>query len=287
MDIIKFYQKAVYPSKNRIVVIGDIHGDYRAFIKALKRGDIINNNNNWIGNKSHVVQLGDILDRKSRDDDNNDENSELKIISLILKLQKQAFLKGGGFHCIIGNHEIMNTQGIFSYVSPMGYVPFNNNIQDRLKYFKPGGLFTRYMSDTWNPVIIIGKNIFCHGGISAKIADKYSVQFINSVMRNYLMGNNPGRVFDELFLNDNSILWNRDYHNKNLGNELSFVLNKYNCDRMMVGHTPQKFGITPKYNNRLWFTDVGMSEAFGKKKNKDERIQIMIIEKNGKNIMIK
>jgi hypothetical protein len=33
--------------------------------------------------------------------------------------------------------------------------------------------------------------------------------------------------------------------------------------------------------------DVGMSEAFGKKENKNERIEIMVIEKNGQNIEIK
>jgi hypothetical protein len=287
MDIIKYYQKGVYPKHDKIVVIGDIHGDFGAFIRALKKDKIIDNRNNWCGGKKHVVQLGDVLDRKCRDDDYNDEDSELKIIALILKLQKQSFIKGGGFHCIIGNHEIMNTQGIFSYVSPLGYKSFNNNSKNRHNYFKPGSTFAKYLSDTWNPVIIIGNNLFCHGGISGQIAYKYTVNEINNIMRNYLRSGKINKQFNELFMHENSILWNRDYYSFDLNHELNFVLKKYNCERMLVGHTQQRNGITPKYNNKLWFVDVGMSEAFGKKENKNERIEIMVIEKNGQNIEIK
>ena len=74
---------------------------------------------------AHVVQVGDILDRKIRSDETiSDEDSEFKIISLILKLQLESYIDGGGFHPVIGNHELMNIFGIFDYVSPMGYEAF-------------------------------------------------------------------------------------------------------------------------------------------------------------------
>ena len=115
----EYYQKSIYPAPYRIVAIGDLHGDYVATISSLLLGRIINKKLNWIAGKTHVVQLGDILDRKPRSLNKTDENSEFKIMKLFMKLQKQAYKAGGGFHCIIGNHELMNVLGEFNYVSQM------------------------------------------------------------------------------------------------------------------------------------------------------------------------
>lgn len=290
-ELIKYYQKAVYPSCSKIVCIGDIHGDYTAFIKALKKGKIIDNNLNYIAGNTHIVQMGDILDRKSRDDSNNDEDSELKILSIIIRLQKEAYINNGGFHCIIGNHELMNIQGDFSYVSNKGFKSFNDSIIDRLTYFKPNGIFAKYLSDTWNPVIIIGTNLFAHGGISIDIASKYNINIINELMRNYLRGNIDlinTSAFNKLFLDDNGILWNREYYlNNNSKSDLITTLKSFKCNRMIVGHTPQINGIVSKFNKKIWFVDTGMSEAFGKKNNKSERIHVLTILYDGNSIISK
>ena len=49
---------------------------------------------------------------------------------------------------------------------------------------------------------------------------------------------------------------------------------------MVVGHTV-KDNITSICNNKLWMADVGMSSAFGNKKNHKERVEILIIHNNG------
>ena len=51
-------------SNNRIIAIGDIHGDYYILIELLKLAKVIDCNNNWIGGSTYVVQLGDTLDGK-------------------------------------------------------------------------------------------------------------------------------------------------------------------------------------------------------------------------------
>ena len=103
-EIFKYYQKGIYPDYNKIIAIGDIHGDYNALLLVLIKAKIIDKDNKWIGGNTHVVQIGDILDRKPRNLDKNDEDSEFKIISLILKLQLESYQYGGGFHPVIGNH---------------------------------------------------------------------------------------------------------------------------------------------------------------------------------------
>jgi hypothetical protein len=288
-EIFKYYQKGVYPDYNKIIAIGDIHGDYNAFLLVLNKAKIIDKNNKWIGGNTHVVQIGDILDRKPRNFDKNDEDSEFKIISLILKLQLESYQYGGGFHPVIGNHELMNILGIFDYVSPMGMGHFKSK-QDRLEYFKIGNTFAKYLACAWNPVIKIGKFLFCHGGMSLTIAKKYTINDINTIMRDTLYGN-PAHLshdyFHELFLNQNSILWNRVYSTElsiqsNLIAEknLDKILSIYDIEHIVIGHTPQENGIKKRFNGKVLCIDTGMSEAFGNKVKKTERIHYLEINED-------
>jgi hypothetical protein len=86
-EIFKYYQKGIYPPCEKLYAIGDIHGDFDALITCLKKIGLIDNNYHWCGGEAHVVQVGDILDRKIRDTEYTDEDSEFKIISLIMTLQ--------------------------------------------------------------------------------------------------------------------------------------------------------------------------------------------------------
>ena len=185
----KFYQKGIYPSVYKIIAIGDLHGDWNATILSLKKGKIIDDKLNWIAGKTHVVQLGDILDRKIRTyTGQKDENSEFRIINLFIKLQKQAYKSGGAFHCILGNHELLNIMGKFDYVSNMGFKNFKNPL-GRKQFFKPGGPICKVFANSWNTVIRIGKYMFMHGGMSLPISKKYNIIQINSYMRSFLNGN--------------------------------------------------------------------------------------------------
>jgi hypothetical protein len=290
-EALKYYQKGIYPPVEKLYAIGDIHGDLNAFVTSLRKAGLIDNNFNWCGGKSHVVQVGDILDRKIRDVEYSDEDSEIIIISLICKLQLEAYVAGGGFHPIIGNHEIMNILGIFDYASPLGIKHFKN-IEGRKDYFKIGNIFCRYLACGWNPIVKIGDFIFCHGGININIARKYNIEYINFIMRDTLFGNSyhlNQPYFNELFLNENSILWSRTYsseHPKDKQQTNQINLNKileiYGAKHIVVGHTPQVEGIESKYNGKVICIDTAMSEAFGKKNNKNERIHYLEIIMNNK-----
>ena len=278
-QIFKYYQKGIYPSCDVLYALGDIHGDFNALTLALKKANLIDNNYHWCGGSAHVVQVGDILDRKIRDTEYTDEDSEFKIISLILRLQLEAFTAGGGFHPVIGNHEIMNILGIFDYVSPMGMKHFKNQ-HGRREYFKIGNNFCKYLACGWNPIVKIGDYVFCHGGLSLNIASKYNIEAINYIMRDTLYGNAKNlekNFFRELFLDEDSILWNRTYSidlyiNKEFyeNEKLTKALKLYDAKYLVVGHTPQENGIRSRFNGKVYCIDTGMSEAFGKKKNKAE-----------------
>jgi hypothetical protein len=285
----EYYQKGVYPKEGRVISIGDLHGDLNVTISILKRCKLIDNNLDWIGGRTHLVQMGDILDRKIRAyDTKEDEDSEYDILNLMLQLMEQSRQSGGGVHCILGNHELMNIMGDFGYVSPESMKHFKDGPVGRKQFFKPGGKMCQLFANYWNPVVIIGKYLFCHGGMSKEIAKRYRVNRINGMMRMYLRGDvtlENNAEFDQLFLDTNGIPWNRQFTTNNFDpSELKDALDNKDCSYMVVGHTPQMYeGINLK-KGLIWCVDTGMSKAFGA--NNHLRLQALEIINNGETVNI-
>jgi len=96
----------------RIVAIGDVHGDAGALIACLSMAQCIDEDENWCGGTTHVVQIGDILDR-------GDE--ERSCLDLLFRLKHQAAAAGGAVHVLMGNHEAMNVDRDFEYVGLGGF----------------------------------------------------------------------------------------------------------------------------------------------------------------------
>lgn len=92
----------------RVVVVPDIHGAYPAFVRLLQASDLVDEALHWIGGDTHLVSLGDLLDRgpESR-----------KVMDLLMRLQQEAMLTAGRVHVVAGNHELMNLIGDLRYVS--------------------------------------------------------------------------------------------------------------------------------------------------------------------------
>jgi hypothetical protein len=99
----------------RVVVIGDLHGDYAKFHDQLTQAGLINARDNWAGGKTHLVQLGDVPDRAP---------DTRKILDLLIKLEPQARRAGGYVHALIGNHEAMKMEGDFRYTTPGEFAAF-------------------------------------------------------------------------------------------------------------------------------------------------------------------
>ena len=98
-----------------MVAFGDVHGDINAALSALRLADVIDENNSWSGGNTLVVQVGDQLDRG---------DTERQILDLFEILRSQAEEVGGGFYPLLGNHEIMNIDLDFRYVTDGGYAEF-------------------------------------------------------------------------------------------------------------------------------------------------------------------
>ena len=47
----------------KIVAVADIHGDFNHFVEILRGTELIDADMNWKGGKTHLVQMGDVVDR--------------------------------------------------------------------------------------------------------------------------------------------------------------------------------------------------------------------------------
>ena len=109
---------------SRVVVVGDVHGDYDNYFEVLREADLVNRRGNWIAGDTHFVQLGDVPDRGPDTD---------RIIKHLQKLEAQARRRGGMVHILIGNHEFMNVIGDLRYVHPGEYDAFTSPDSSRFR----------------------------------------------------------------------------------------------------------------------------------------------------------
>ena len=278
----------------RIIVIGDIHGEFYALLYSLYKSKIIDTEGRWIGGNSLVVQVGDQIDKGGRGREIFDDDSleELKIMEFLHDLHFKAVKHRGGVYNLIGNHELMNIMGDFRYVSNHHLQGFNG-ADIRKKMFEPGGVLAQKLACHTNAILKIGNWIFVHAGLLPEHIENYSIQDINNTLRELLLGNLSFKTINEeirsILLGNNGFLWDRTYSNqvdsercKKLDRVLD-ILKIGDKGGMVVGHT-MKNTITSDCNGKLWMTDVGFSTAFGQKKNINDRIEVLEIIDNGRQI---
>lgn len=301
-------------NNNKIIAIGDIHGDYYIFIQLLKLGKIINNNLDWIGKDTYVIQLGDTLDGKRPDIeiDNKFLNStgEIEINNLIIDLDKKAKKYGGRLISILGNHELypyyFNNDKSFNnnYVKRCDLENYKKlyNV-NRFNYYKPGkGEGAKLLGKTRPLVIQLGKFIFCHGSLSKEFLElcinnnlnksKYvDLTKLNKIVSDWLIGNTKKIPF---FINSSDIinpLFNRNLTDPKILNksECNYLVNdvlKYfkNGEYIVMGHSSHK-NINTLCNNKVYRTDIAISRAFGKSLSTNlKRLQILEIIQNNNNV---
>ena len=295
------YIPSTLSSKHRIVVYGDLHGDYGLTKKLLEFSKVAifddNDKPMWIGGDTHIVQVGDQIDRcrplSQNDNCNNDpnltyhdENSDVLIMELFNELHKQAILVGGAVISLLGNHELMNAMGIMDYVSYKGANDYysddlkKSGLRSRIHDFKPGNIIANMMACTRLAAIIIGSNLFIHGGIidstitKLNINNRQDLDKLNKLIREWLLGLIKRKEIDKYLESDISPFWtrvlgqmksNKDYDKEcsiNLTNSLKLL----KINNIIVGHTPQNIMddnlINATCNNIVWRVDTSLSKAF-------------------------
>jgi len=279
----------------RIVALGDLHGDYRGYLQALNSAELIDPQGNWTGGATHFVQIGDIPDRGP--------DSAL-IIRHLRQLEQQASAAGGYVHALIGNHELMNITGQLHYVHPGEYEALRSEQAESLRqayrrelrresapapirslydlasrsrdrtqevplgfvehrqHWQVSGEFGRWVA-SHNTVIRLNNLLFVHAGISPRYLG-WSIRQINDQVRDELRGDSlPSDAVLEDYLGP---LWYRGLSTDDEAVAPAFVdalLEAYRVDHVVVGHTPCCDTIMPRYDGKVLVIDSGISAFYG------------------------
>jgi hypothetical protein len=99
----------------RVVAFADVHGAYEEVTTLLRSTGVVDTGLRWSGGRTHLVSLGDLLDRGA---------DSRKVMDLLMRLQGEAAAAGGRVHVVLGNHEAMNVLGDLRYVVPGEYAAY-------------------------------------------------------------------------------------------------------------------------------------------------------------------
>jgi len=285
---------------DRIVAIGDLHGDYGSYLKVLEGAGIINARGQWIGGETHLVQLGDIPDRG---------DDSVKIIAHLKKLVAEAPKKGGMVHTLLGNHEAMNTLGDLRYVSAGDFAALagrdSKQLRDRyyenvladIKAREPERFASlpddfretwnashplgwvehqRGWNPKWNPkgeyyewalqdkvAIQINDLVFLHGGISGAYCQN-SLASLTEKARAALSQSDPAAP--SVITDDNGPLWYRGLAGVEpvaAPETVQAILEHLGARHIVIAHTPTHGAIWPRYSGQVIQVDTGMSAVYG------------------------
>jgi len=284
----------------RIVAIGDLHGDYTNYMATLRAAGLVDAKGKWSAGKTHLVQTGDIPDRGP---------DTRKIIEHITKLAKQAERQGGYVHNLIGNHEAMNVYGDLRYVTDGEFEAFvtkkSAKMRDRVYEITMQRLaasdpeaFAALPADyreqwnlkhplgwvehrqawdpAWNPegeyatwvmdkkvAVRINDILFVHGGISGFYCQN-SLESMTDKVVGGLRHFDPANagILEDSF----GPLWYRglsEVEPTAAAETVDAILATHDIKHIAVGHTPTGGVVWPTYDGKVLMIDTGISRVYG------------------------
>lgn len=270
--------EAVYEEPSKLLAISDIEGNFNAFQSFLLCNEVIDTNYNWIFGDGHLVLLGDFMDRGE---------DVVQVLWLAYSLEEKAEEHCGKVHFILGNHEIMNIEGMHKYVHEK-YIKVAQEISGEEDWEKALQFLFSEQSElgkwlrTKNSVEKIGDYLFVHAGLSPKMLDLcLSITEINDVIRENIglgLYQNPGD--DEVanfVLGKTSPLWYRGltekykYYLKATEDEVDDILDYFQVEKIVVGHVVVN-DVQTDYNGKL----INIDLKHGKNKCSEETKGLLV-----------
>lgn len=303
-DICKEYPEipTIFPKVKRIIAIGDIHGDFILALNLLKLGHLIDDKNEWIGNDTYVVQIGDQIDRCRPsgkhscimpDSTFEDEGNDIRILEFLTNLDKQAIKEGGRVISLIGNHELLNILSQFQYVSHKSmdedygisdeeYEKNNaKTAEEKRKYaFERGNKYANFIACTRKSAVIIGSFLFIHAGVVLEHLKKYGIdkrdklEKLNDNIASWILKLLDKKKIYEYIVSTKSIFWSRilgelpkdlPMSDPQCKKNVAKTLKTFNIKGIICGHTPQFLydnGISKTCDESVFRIDTGSSRAF-------------------------
>ncbi len=284
----------------RIVAIGDIHGDYDAYIGVLQAAGLVDARGRWQAGTTHLVQTGDIPDRGP---------DTRRIIEHMAALATQAHKRGGRVHNLMGNHEAMNVYGDLRYavagefsawadqrsaerrerhyaaamddlkqLDPQRFAALPADFRTQWDAAHPLGWIEHRMA--WDPrfdsrgpmfrwvmdaevSIQLNDTIFVHGGISHAYCGN-SLESLTAMAHAQLREGDDGEL--GILTDSAGPLWYRGLAGVAPAAPratVDAILERHGARHIVIGHTVSESVVWPRLDARVIQIDTGMSRAYG------------------------
>jgi hypothetical protein len=242
-------------NKSRLLIIGDVHGQYDSLRLFLQNNRVIDHNLHWCYGNGTVVFIGDIFDRGEK---------VTEALWLIYRLEKEAQEAGGMVQLLLGNHEIMILQENERFISEKYFYLFKNLRLSYSRYFNNKSLLGKWLRSR-NTFLKVDSILLVHGGLHPNIVNYHrNLDSANILINKYLttkkklaFENQPGFQF---LLSDNGPFWYRGMvepadDNSVSDKQVCELLASYGVRHIIVGHT-FKPEIKSFFNGKVISTDV-------------------------------
>lgn len=244
-----------------VVSIPDVHGDLQVLQSALQLANLTDAKHNWRAPAGTVlVQTGDLFDR-------GDDTKA--IVSLLQTIEAQAAAAGSTVHRLLGNHDVMNLMGDLRYVSPGDFASFGGHAARAAAFARDGPIGAWLLRA--RICVHVGGTLFVHAGIAERFAalgcDQINTRAAEELARVVPRSRSSGSVSRgaPMLEAEDGPVWYRGLAEKPAGvacAELRQSLSRLGAQRMVVGHTIQRHGMSFRCGGALVLSDVGMSRGY-------------------------
>ena len=269
----------------RVVAVGDVHGAYDRYVGILSAAGVLDARARWVGATTHLVQLGDVVDRGP---------DSLKVIDMLRRLQTEAARAGGAVHYLLGNHEVARMLGDLRYTTSGEYEAFIASDSDRVREafvgdappgdrdtlaratplglvemraaFGRTGNYGKWLRDL-DVMVKIDGVVFLHGGISPAVASLSCAEINARVKRELTTDLDKTRAapLTSLAARTDGPLWYRGLAQEpdTFEPQVDDILAKQHARAIVVGHTVVPDGrILARFGGKVIQIDTGMQPAY-------------------------
>jgi len=247
----------VQPAPSRVVAIGDLHGDVRAFGAIARACSLMDQGGSWIGGEAHLVLMGDLM--------GGDDSRRL--IGAVMRLEREARRAGGRVHTLIGNYDLMPARGRFGRMTRKERRAYGKND------FRKNGPYSEWLRN--RPTILrIGSTVFVHAGLGRRVLETGPGE-VNAQVRAWIahyqgVGPEPPEETEWTVDENYGPMWTRAF--KARGGKLNpgpskksmrEILEGLSAERMVLGHAPTGTGIVtdhPHYGESVIMVDTSISD---------------------------
>ena len=247
----------VRPVPRRVVAIGDLHGDLRAFGAIARACGLLDERGGWRGGTTHLVLMGDLV---------GGQHSRL-LLNALIRLEHEAWRAGGCVHALLGNHDLLPVAGRFGKLTPRERRDY------RKSDFRGDGPYAAWILG--RPVILkIGGTLYVHAGLDRWALDTDPAE-VNAHVRAWIAhlqgtGPKPPRETRWAFDDDDGPMWTRAFRTRGRPKDapsrktIRAILERLGAERIVLGHSPTDDGEIvldhPHYGESVVLIDTRISD---------------------------